>query len=93
MLHGVTTATEEVAGATSLATRQTGVLRDQVEVETGDRLGVDIVRGTVTNLTSGKTLETTPPPEFLLEMLRAGGLIPFLGSNPPVMQGLGEISQ
>ena len=50
-------------------------------VETGDRLRVDIVRGTVENLMSGKSLTENPPPEFLLEMLRAGGLIPLLKSG------------
>src|SRR5205807_3250167 len=50
-------------------------------VETGDRLRVDIGNGTVENLSSGKTLEGTPPPEFLLEMVRAGGLIPLLKSG------------
>jgi len=50
-------------------------------VETGDRLKVDIERGTVENLSSGKTIRGTPPPDFLLEMLRAGGLIPLLKSG------------
>src|SRR5262245_13310621 len=50
-------------------------------VETGDRLRVDIGRGTLVNVTSGKSLATSPPPGFLLEMLKAGGLIPFLKSN------------
>jgi 3-isopropylmalate/(R)-2-methylmalate dehydratase small subunit len=50
-------------------------------VETGDRLRVDIANGTVTNLASGRSLRTDPPPDFLLEMLRAGGLIPFLKSG------------
>jgi 3-isopropylmalate/(R)-2-methylmalate dehydratase small subunit len=47
-------------------------------VETGDRLRVDVVRGVVENLTSGKSLRGNPPPEFLLEMVQAGGLIPLL---------------
>jgi 3-isopropylmalate/(R)-2-methylmalate dehydratase small subunit len=47
-------------------------------VNNGDRLRVDITNGTVTNLTTGKTLNGTPAPEFLLQMLQAGGLIPFL---------------
>ena len=47
-------------------------------VETGDRLRVDIRTGVIDNLTSGKSLRGTPPPEFLLEMLQAGGLIPLL---------------
>jgi 3-isopropylmalate/(R)-2-methylmalate dehydratase small subunit len=47
-------------------------------VRTGDRLRVDIAKGEVTNLTSGKSLQGSPAPQFLLDMLRAGGLIPFL---------------
>ena len=47
-------------------------------VQTGDRLRVDIANGTVSNLTSGKSMKGSSAPEFLLEMLRAGGLIPFL---------------
>jgi 3-isopropylmalate/(R)-2-methylmalate dehydratase small subunit len=47
-------------------------------VETGDRLRVDIVRGLVENLTSGQSIRGNPLPEFLLEMLQAGGLIPLL---------------
>jgi 3-isopropylmalate/(R)-2-methylmalate dehydratase small subunit len=52
-------------------------------VETGDRLRVDITRGMVENLTSGKSLRGNPPSEFLLEMLEAGGLIPMLRSGSP----------
>lgn len=66
-------------------------------VETGDRIRVDIVQGTVENLTSGKSLQGTPPPEFLREMLQTGGLIPLLKqvgqdailrrvANPPTNQ-------
>ncbi len=51
-------------------------------VETGDRLRVDIKRGTVENLTSGKAVEGRPPSGFLLEMLEAGGLIPFMKASP-----------
>lgn len=50
-------------------------------VETGDRVRVDIENGLVVNLTSGKSLQTSPPPDFLLQMLRAGGLIAFLKSG------------
>ena len=47
-------------------------------VETGHRLRVDIVCGKVENLTTGKSVRGNPPPEFLLEMVAAGGLIPLL---------------
>ena len=50
-------------------------------VETGDRVRVDIRGGTIENLTSGKSLRGNPSPEFLLEMVQAGGLIPLLKSG------------
>jgi len=50
-------------------------------VSTGDRLRVDITNGIVLNLTTGKSLKGTPAPEFLMKMLEAGGLIPFLKSG------------
>jgi 3-isopropylmalate/(R)-2-methylmalate dehydratase small subunit len=50
-------------------------------VETGHRIRVDIELGTVENLTAGKSLQGSPPPEFLLEMVQSGGLIPLLKSG------------
>jgi len=50
-------------------------------VNDGDRVRVDITNGTVTNLTTGRTIQGSPAPEFLLQMLQAGGLIPFLKSG------------
>jgi 3-isopropylmalate/(R)-2-methylmalate dehydratase small subunit len=47
-------------------------------VETGDRLRVDAASGEIQNLDSGKSLRGRSLPEFLLEMVRAGGLIPLL---------------
>jgi 3-isopropylmalate/(R)-2-methylmalate dehydratase small subunit len=47
-------------------------------VETGDRIRVDVRAGIVENLTSGKSVRGNPPPEFLLEMVQAGGLIALL---------------
>jgi 3-isopropylmalate/(R)-2-methylmalate dehydratase small subunit len=55
-------------------------------VETGDRLRVDIEKGTVLNRTSGKSLTTVPAPDFLLDMLRAGGLIAFLKGGGVLQQ-------
>lgn len=56
-------------------------------VETGDRLRVDIRTGVIDNLTSGKSLRGTPPPEFLLEMVQAGGLIPLLKTGSRFFPG------
>ncbi|HLH45082.1 MAG TPA: 3-isopropylmalate dehydratase [Bryobacteraceae bacterium] len=46
--------------------------------EPGHRLRVDIVSGAVEDLTAKKSVCGQPLPRFLLEMLRAGGLIPLL---------------
>jgi 3-isopropylmalate/(R)-2-methylmalate dehydratase small subunit len=55
-------------------------------VETGDRIRVDVKKGTVENLTSGKSIQGNPPSDFLLEMLQAGGLIPLLKSGSRFLQ-------
>ena len=50
-------------------------------VETGHRLRVDVERGIVENLMTGKLIEGRAPTGFLLDMLKAGGLIPLLKSG------------
>lgn len=50
-------------------------------VNDGDQLRVDVRKGTVENLTTRTQLQGTAPSPFLLEMLEAGGLIPFLKSG------------
>lgn len=47
-------------------------------VNDGDQVRVDIEAGLVENLTTGKSLQGKPASPFLLQMLQAGGLIPFL---------------
>jgi len=53
-------------------------------VETANRVRVDIESGLVENLTSGKSVRGKPLPEFLLEMVRAGGLISLLKAHTPL---------
>ena len=48
------------------------------ETKTGDELEVDLVEGMVRNLTNGKTLTFIPYPNFILEILEAGGIYPQL---------------
>jgi 3-isopropylmalate/(R)-2-methylmalate dehydratase small subunit len=50
-------------------------------VNDGDQVRVDIQAATVENLTTGKRLQGSPPSQFLLGMLAAGGLIPMLKSG------------
>ena len=48
------------------------------EVKQGHELEVDLEAGTVKKLTTGKEMRFAPYPDFLLEMLDAGGLYPYL---------------
>jgi 3-isopropylmalate/(R)-2-methylmalate dehydratase small subunit len=47
-------------------------------VTTGDRVRIDLGRGLIHNETSGLTYRFMPPPDFLLDFVLAGGLIPHL---------------
>ena len=44
----------------------------------GDELEVNLRSGEVKNLTTGKTLKTSPAPEVQLEILQDGGFTPYL---------------
>ncbi len=47
------------------------------EMESGDRLTVDLVAGVITNERTGRTYQTPPFPAFILEIIQAGGLVPY----------------
>jgi 3-isopropylmalate/(R)-2-methylmalate dehydratase small subunit len=47
-------------------------------VEQGDDLMLDLGIGTVSNVRTEKELQFTPLPPFMLEVLDAGGLVPYL---------------
>lgn len=50
-----------------------------VEVtESGDTIEVDMSSGVVTNVTRGVSASATPFPEFMRQLLEAGGLVPYL---------------
>jgi 3-isopropylmalate/(R)-2-methylmalate dehydratase small subunit len=43
----------------------------------GDRLEVDLASGKIVNLTSGRTFTAKPYPDFMSELIKAGGLIEY----------------
>jgi 3-isopropylmalate/(R)-2-methylmalate dehydratase small subunit len=47
-------------------------------IDLGDELEIDLSSGTIRNITKGSVIQGVPIPGFLLEMMRAGGLIAFL---------------
>jgi 3-isopropylmalate/(R)-2-methylmalate dehydratase small subunit len=50
-------------------------------IQDGDEIGVDLAGGTIRNLTRGETYPFEAFPPFLLDILRAGGLIPHLKAS------------
>lgn len=48
------------------------------KVEEGQELEADLRRGLIKNMTTGETFQARPLPAFVLEILEAGGLIPYL---------------
>lgn len=47
------------------------------EIKEGDNVVVDMNNGTITNTTTNKTYNFTPIPEFMQELIDAGGLMNF----------------
>ena len=45
--------------------------------EAGDELAVELETGTIRNLTKGSEFKAKPYPEFMLELIRAGGLVEY----------------
>jgi 3-isopropylmalate/(R)-2-methylmalate dehydratase small subunit len=47
------------------------------DAATGDEIEVDLTTGTITNVTKNKTYQTSPFPEIIQEIIRAGGMVGF----------------
>jgi 3-isopropylmalate/(R)-2-methylmalate dehydratase small subunit len=47
------------------------------DAEKGDEASVELRAGTVTNMRTGRTYDTSPFPAFIMEIIQAGGLIPY----------------
>ena len=48
------------------------------EIQAGDQVGIDFDTGRITNLTTGKTYQAEPFPEFIQNIIRRGGLLASL---------------
>ncbi len=54
------------------------VLPESDDIEMGDALAIDLTTGRISNETRGKTYQTHPLPDHLMEMVRNGGLMGHL---------------
>jgi len=52
-------------------------LKESAEISQGDNISVDMNNGTITNKTTNKTYRFTPIPEFMQELIDAGGLMNY----------------
>jgi 3-isopropylmalate/(R)-2-methylmalate dehydratase small subunit len=52
-------------------------LPESAEIKEGEKISIDMNAGTITNETTGKTYNFTPIPEFMQELLNAGGLMNY----------------
>jgi len=52
-------------------------LPQSAEIAEGDEISIDMNNGTITNNTQSKTYNFTPIPEFMQELIDAGGLMNF----------------
>ncbi len=48
------------------------------EISAGDEVSVDFDTGKITNITTGKTYQTQPFPEFIQNIIKSGGLLASL---------------
>ena len=46
-------------------------------VKTGDQLEIDLKEGTIANQRTGKVITFSPYPDFIMEILEAGGIYPL----------------
>ncbi|MGE5372225.1 MAG: 3-isopropylmalate dehydratase small subunit [Solirubrobacterales bacterium] len=51
------------------------------EISEGDELDVDIKSGSIKNLTTGKTYQAEPFPEFMMQIMDKGGLINYVNEK------------
>jgi len=52
-------------------------LKEADEIREGDEIKIDMEKGEIINKTTGKAYKFTPIPEFMQELVKAGGLIEF----------------
>ncbi len=48
------------------------------EAQQGDDMEIELATGTIRNLTQGKTYHAEPFPEFLQDIIRAGGMVEYV---------------
>jgi len=50
-------------------------------IKAGDQVEADLAAGKITNLSNGKTFTSKPYPEFMMQIVNAGGLVEYTKKN------------
>ena len=53
------------------------------EIKAGDKIHVDFDTGIITDITTDKTYEAQPFPEFIQAIIQKGGLLAAIGEREP----------
>lgn len=56
-------------------------IKETAEINEGDVLDVDLGKGEIKNITTGKTYNAQPFPEFMKKIIDKGGLINYVKAN------------
>jgi 3-isopropylmalate/(R)-2-methylmalate dehydratase small subunit len=51
------------------------------QIREGDRVSIDVSTGTIVELSEGKRFSARPIPDFMRDILKAGGLVEYLKEN------------
>lgn len=51
------------------------------DISEGDEITVELASGRIHNLSKGQTYQANPLPEFVMKIVQAGGIIPFLKTH------------
>jgi 3-isopropylmalate/(R)-2-methylmalate dehydratase small subunit len=50
-------------------------------IDSGDEVDVDLISGSIQNVTKGTTFQARPFPQFMQDLIKAGGLISYVKEN------------
>ena len=64
-------------------------IRDH-HIEKGDELQIDLTTGQVINLTKDETYQAAVMPQVMIDILKEGGLVPYLKKNGNYQDSIGE---
>jgi 3-isopropylmalate/(R)-2-methylmalate dehydratase small subunit len=57
------------------------------EIDSGDEVEIDFAEGLISNLTKGIIIKAKPLPRFVIDIIEAGGLVPYVKAKGDILVG------